>query len=316
MAASIIDFHCDTLSLLLRQGGTLFRRPQGQVDTKRMRQAGVALQVFAMFSHPNSVNGHLADALLMAELFWQAVDAGYIVPVLWREDLSALNQTPGGLLSIEGGEPLGTDVRMLEAFYRIGVRVVGLTWNGGNALADGVEVHAAGGLTPLGKEFVAEMNRLGMLVDVSHLAELGFWQVAELCRGPFIASHSNCRAVCPHARNLSDDQLRAIAASGGVVGINLYPRFLTQNVVATSADVIRHAEHMLSVMGRGHVGLGSDFDGIGITPSDLPDVGALPYLAEQLTRYFGAEIAWEIMGGAFMRLLQESLPLRHGSKRG
>jgi membrane dipeptidase len=314
MAIPIIDFHCDTLSQMLRHGGTLYKRSPGQLDADRLRKAGVKLQVFALFSNPNSVNGNLTDALIMLELFWQAVEAGHITPVLWQEDLAAIDRVPGGLLSIEGGEPLGTDLRMLDVFYRLGVRAIGLTWNGRNALADGAQVKDAGGLTPLGRQLVVEMNRRRLLVDVSHLAEAGFWQVAEICQGPFIASHSNCQAICPHVRNLSDSQLRAIAASGGVVGLNFYPPFITQNAVATGADLIRHVEHMLNVMGRGHIGIGSDFDGISATPTDLPDVSTLPHLADQLTHHFGADIATEILGGSFMRLLQNALPSRQESK--
>lgn len=311
MPTPIIDFHCDTLSEVLHHDGNLMERPQGHLDIKRLQTSGVGVQVFALFSNPKSVQGNLTDALTMIELFWQAADAGYIAPILWREDLSSQRQVLGGMLSMEGGEPLGTDLRMLQFFFRLGVRAIGLTWNGRNALADGVgEKDTGGGLTTAGRQMVAEMNRLGMLVDVSHLSETGFWQIVALCQGPFIASHSNCYALCPHPRNLTDAQLKAIAAAGGVVGINFLPRFLHESGRASSDDIVRHAEHMLKVMGRGHIGLGSDFDGISTTPVDVSDVSALPHLDEVLTQHFGAEITQEIMGTSFNSLLQQTLPLR------
>lgn len=305
----IADFHCDTLSHAMRHGGDLRRRPQGQLDVERLVAAGVDLQVFAVFSSPSSLQGPLHDALLMIEIFWQAVDQGLVHPVLWREDLQKTKGSVSGMLSMEGGEPLRGDVNLLRFFFRLGVRALGLTWNGRNVLADGVdETATGGGLTTAGREVVAEMNRLGMLVDVSHLSEAGFWDVVAECQGPFTASHSNARAICPHRRNLTDSQLRAVAASGGVVGLNFCPPFLASTGQAGIDDVLKHAEHMLSVMGRGHVGLGSDFDGVGQLPEGLPGVEAFPLLAEAFEREFGAEVAAELMGGSFTALLASVLP--------
>jgi membrane dipeptidase len=247
----------------------------------------------------------------MIERYWQAVDAGCITPILWRSDMYAPPPKPGGLLSIEGGEPLGTDIQMLRMFFRLGVRAVGLTWNGRNALADGVsEASSRGGLTTAGRVMVSEMNKLGMLVDVSHLSEASFWDVAELSARPFIASHSNCITICEHPRNLTDKQLMALAKSGGVVGINFLPRFLSAASQASMSDIVSHIDHMLSVMGRGHVGLGSDFDGIASTPIGLEDVTQLPKLQDLLAQRFGDDIAIEIMGGSFARLLAEQLPIQ------
>jgi membrane dipeptidase len=315
----VVDFHCDTLSQAMRDKGGLAVRPAGHLDLQRLAASGVHLQVFACFSNPSLDYACLRNAALMVEIFWQTVDAGQLRPVLWQEDITSM--PPGGpvmgLLSLEGAEPIGSDLRMLQHFYRLGVRAVGLTWNGRNALADGVgEAESRGGLTSAGRRVIAEMNRLRMLIDVSHLSEAGFWDVAGVCRGPFIASHSNARVVCDHKRNLRDDQLRAIAASGGVVGINFYPPFLTSGDRATSSDILRHAGHMLSVMGRGRVGLGSDFDGISSTPGDVSTVSDLPYLATVLAREFGEEVAAEIMGGSFAALLAQALPARTASLTG
>ncbi len=130
-------------------------------------------------------------------------------------------------MTVEGGEPLEGEIRILRVLYRLGVRGLGLTWNNRNELADGVgEDRTGGGLTSLGRQVVQEMNRLGMFVDVSHLSEPGFWNVMELCTAPVIASHSNCSAVWNHPRNLTDRQIKAIAEHGGVIGVNLVPDFV------------------------------------------------------------------------------------------
>lgn len=309
----LIDFHCDTLSEVMHSGDSLAKREKGHLDAARLAEAGVSVQVFALFSNPESRRGNLYDALAMTEHFWQAVDSGVLKPILWREDMAEPSSVPGGMLSIEGGEPLGTDPQILRLFFRMGIRAVGLTWNGRNSLADGVgEAVSHGGLTKAGRTMVAEMNRLGMLVDVSHLSETGFWDVVDICQKPFIASHSNCKTICNHQRNLTDEQMRAIAAKGGVVGINFLPAFLSEQRPVDFTDIVRHAEHMLEVMGRGHVGLGSDYDGIASTPVGLEDVTTLPRLRDVLAQHFGDEVAAEIMGGSFARLLAQELPERPG----
>lgn len=304
----IVDFHCDTLSAAMDHKG-LYRRPQGHVDVMRLAQAGVDIQAFAVFTRPGATQSYLHQALRMVQLFWQEVEAGHLKPILWREDLEHPPPIPGGLISLEGAEPIGGDLGLLQLLFRLGVRAMGLTWNHRNALADGVaEAASGGGLTSFGRQVVAEMSRLGMLVDVSHLSEAGFWDVAACSLEPFVASHSNARAVCDHPRNLTDDQLRAIADCGGVIGINLYPPFLTSEPRASHVDVLRHAEHMLSVVGAAHVGLGCDFDGIQSTPDGLAGVQDLPRLRDWLVREFGEPVTARIMGGNFAGLLERTLP--------
>ena len=288
------------------------KRPEGHLDVERLAAAGVDLQVFALYAPVTSARGPLHEALLMAEIFWRAVDQGLLHPVLWSDDVRADSTTVRGLLSLEGADALQGDVELLRIFFRLGVRAMGLTWNGSNALADGVDAAEEGGsgLTTVGRRVVEEMNRLGMLVDVSHLSERSFWDVVSVCEGPVIASHSNAQAICPHRRNLSDSQLQAVAAGGGVVGLNFYPPFLTSGGGAGICDILRHAEHMLAVMGRGDVGLGSDFDGVSGLPEGIKGVESLPLLAEAFEKEFGPEVTAEIMGGSFFEVLVSVLPTR------
>lgn len=162
------------------------------------------------------------------------------------------------LLMLEGASPLRGEIAVLHAFHRLGLRCLGLTWNGRNEAADGVGVVSPGGLTDFGREVVAEMDRLGMVIDVSHLAARGVSDVLEVAAHPVMASHSNARVLRDHRRNLADEQLRLITSTGGIVGVNFHPTFLADGD-ATVADLAEQIEHIASVVGIDHVALGPDF---------------------------------------------------------
>jgi membrane dipeptidase len=212
------------------------------------------------------------------------------------------------LLSIEGGHVLEGSISVLRLFYRLGVRCVTLTWNGRNEVADGVaERGTGGGLTEFGKKVVREMNRLGMLIDVSHLSEAGIRDVLSISEAPVIASHSNCYSICNHPRNLTDEQIVAIARKEGLIGINFYPEFLGKGEISLDT-VIEHIEHVTSLVGVDYLGLGSDFDGIDKTPAGLEDVGKLPKLTERLLkRSYKEEDIRKILGKNFLRVLKRVL---------
>jgi membrane dipeptidase len=162
------------------------------------------------------------------------------------------------VLGLEGCAPLRGELGILHAFHRLGVRCVGLTWNGRNEAADGVGVASPGGLTGFGRELVAELDRLGVLIDVSHLATRGLSEVLEFSTGPVFASHSNAAALRAHRRNLTDEQLRLVTSTGGLVGVNFHPTFLADGD-ATVGDIANQVEHIASVVGIDHVALGPDF---------------------------------------------------------
>lgn len=162
------------------------------------------------------------------------------------------------MLGIEGASPIGEDLALLRTLWRLGVRLVGLTWNYRNAVAAGVgEGERAGGLSQFGVQVIAEMNRLGMIVDVSHLSPAGVADVLQVSTRPILASHCNARSLCDHPRNLTDEQIRAVAEAGGVVGAVFYPGFVGPN--PTIEHVADHVLHLLNVAGEDHVGLGPDF---------------------------------------------------------
>lgn len=183
------------------------------------------------------------------------------------EEIRALKQAgrKAICLGIENGYAIGKNLDNLAMFNRMGVLYLTLCHNGDNDLCDSARGRQEwGGLSPLGKEAVREMNRLGMMVDVSHAAESTFYDVLEVSREPVIASHSSARALCNHPRNLSDDQLRALAAAGGVCQLCLYKGFIREeDDKAALSDAIRHIDHLVEVAGIDHVGIGSDFDGDG-----------------------------------------------------
>ena len=164
----------------------------------------------------------------------------------------------GLILCLEGGMPLGDDLTLLRVFHRLGIRIIGLTWNHRNQLGDGVGERRPGGLSDLGKVAVREIHRLGILIDVSHLAEPGCWDALEVSRDPLIASHSNCQALVPHPRNLEDDLIRGIAGKGGVIGIHALGMFVRRRGRARLDDLLDHLDHLREVAGPAHVAIGPD----------------------------------------------------------
>ena len=170
------------------------------------------------------------------------------------------------ILGIEGGEGAEGSLHRLEELFGEGVRLMTLTWNHKNEIS-GTAFEKSGGLTPFGKKAVLKMQELHMMVDVSHLSDEGFYDVAEITSKPFIASHSNSRTVCPHFRNLTDDQFKVLINRGGVAGINLCPDFLGADPSVDS--VVRHIEHFASLGGENNIGIGADFDGIDSLPRGI-----------------------------------------------
>lgn len=240
------------------------------------------------------------------------------------------------ILGLEGGRPLAgrpmqDGLSSLRTFYRLGVRSVQLTGNGRNRLADGIaEERSRGGLSRFGVAVIEEMNRLGMLIDLSHLSPAGVADVLDLARGPVVASHSNCRTVCDHPRNLSDDVIEKIAARDGVVGLTLFSTLINrERDLATVEDLARHIDHIADRVGVEHVGLGPDFSEFGIRISqwtgrrgtmeglqygdkkdyfhpELKDWTHFPHITECLLKkgYSDENIA-KVLGGNFLRVYRK-----------
>ncbi|NMP20821.1 dipeptidase [Sulfobacillus harzensis] len=285
----VVDTHADSLGAVLRGERNLYERSEkGQLDFPRMQEGGHTLQFFSLWVEPeNKPERAMSRLMQYLDAFWTQIGAHseWIRPVLDRESLEALLRDGGigGVPSIEGAEGVGTDPAMVRILHRLGVRLMSLTWNERNALADGAgEEPGGGGVSRAGRAIIQEMNRVNIIVDVSHIAEAGFWDVLEISSRPVIASHSNCRELQNHRRNLSDAQIRALAAQGGIQGITFVRPFL-----GGSEDlerVVDHILHALAVVGTDrHLGLGSDFDGVDNPVGGLEDVTQLPRLAQRMS---------------------------------
>lgn len=313
--AMVVDAHCDTVLRIIRSNFLLAKEHgDGHVDLPRLKRGGVDLQFFALYIEPSyKFERSVKRTLQLLDAFYGQYECNRDTMLLVRstEDIYRAKQEGklAALLSIEGGEALEGDLGVLRILYRLGVRAIGLTWNERNQIADGVgEKSAGGGLTDFGREVVREMNSLGMVIDVSHLSEKGFWDCIDVSCVPVIASHSNARSQCDHVRNLTDDQIKALAARGGVMGINLSSDFLVAEGQASIDDVVRHIDHIVALVGLEHVGLGADYDGITVPPVGLEDVGKLPALTlALLERGFSEEAIRGFLGENFMRVLQEVL---------
>jgi membrane dipeptidase len=311
----VFDAHCDTLQEVLAGKRRLGERSEeGHADLPRLREGGVTAQIFAFFVSPNYFPmGAARQALRLLDVFYQELgeNADQLSLATSASDIERAKAEGkvAGILSLEGAEALEGDLRVLRAFYKLGVRNIGLTWNLRNAAADGVdETRSSSGLTNFGVQLVQEMNRLGIMVDISHLSPTGVRDIFLVSEAPVIASHSNAYALCPHRRNLTDEQLEGVASKGGVVGVTFVPNFITEDGnQATLKGLLDHIDYMVKTMGVDHVGLGSDFDGFfNSNVRGLEDVTHLPKLTAGLVeRGYGEEDVKKILGGNFMRVFRE-----------
>jgi membrane dipeptidase len=284
------------------------------IDIERLKQYKAYIQMFAVWIDPKYYSHNaLKRTLQIIDEFLNQVEKNnkYISFVTnYQQAIETINKGKiAAFLSIEGGEALQGDLSVLRMFYRLGVRSICLTWNGRNEIADGVEEECTqGGLTKFGIEVVKEMNRLGMLIDVSHLAPRGFWDVIATSEKPIIASHSNSRVLCNNRRNLTDEQFEAIVRGRGLVGINLYTNFLNNNADANINDIVKHIEHFMALGGENSIGLGTDFDGIDKTPVGINGVEDLEKVFNLLLRLnYSQEQVEKIAGKNYLRLISEIL---------
>lgn len=306
--ATVVDLHSDTLLDVASGKRDISRRgTTGHIDLPRLREGGVDVQVFAAFIHPREAERGYARALELLDAFDRMVASypdvlGRAVTFKDIEDLGHQGKV-AAVLSIESGDAVQGNPANVDRLYRRGVRIMSLTWNNSTALADGALEQRHGGLTPVGRRVLARMAALGIVVDVSHLSEKSFWDVLEATRGPVVATHSNAAGLTPHVRNLTDEQLRALARRGGVVGVNYYPVFTGG---PTLIHVLAHVDYLVKVMGADHVALGSDFDGFAQTVDGLEDVSRLPNLtAGLLARGYSRDDVKKILGGNALRVFRE-----------
>lgn len=362
-SALVVDTHSDSLAWPTRHGVDI-GRPQEctHMDLPRMEEGNQNVQFFACFASPGWIaKKRVVQVTLNYMDSFHTLMSNYserIEQATTAEDVRRIRDAGklAGILCIEGGHSIDDDLSILRMYHRLGARYMTLTWNNSNNWADGVlDEPRHGGLNHFGKQVVREMNRLGMLVDISHVAPSTFWDAIETTTKPVIASHSSVKAICAAPRNLEDIQIEAIANNGGVVGVNYEVTFVSEAYRAAKnvldkekiediqkaekdhpadsdglrnalrdadqrhdekvaglpkpryTEIVDHIDHVISVAGIDHVGLGSDFDGASM-PEGMEDCSKVPMITDELVKrgYREGDIR-KILGENFMRVMEEAL---------
>lgn len=290
----VIDFHCDTmLRIMESEGEAGLDKNDFQVDIQKLQQGKVSAQFFALFFELDIIQekgrSSFEYTMEMLEAFEGEMrkNAKKIALAKGIKDLEK-NEESGKIsafLTIEEGEAIEGSFNKLSEFYQRGVRLITLTWNHENQIGfPNIQYkNRDRGLKPFGKEVIEAMNDLGMLIDVSHLSDGGFWDVAKISKQPFIASHSNARSVRTHPRNLSDEMLKALGNAGGVTGLNFAHYFLGTEPISKIDGMIRHMKHITNVAGTDALVLGTDFDGISST-LEIENIGEIQQLLSAMEK--------------------------------
>ncbi|WP_391118032.1 dipeptidase [Psychrobacillus sp. L3] len=291
----IYDLHCDVLFKLARTENPIpFEgSPLLQANKKALEAGEVTLQVFAVFvSEGFPKEKQFMEAIRQIEFFYTEIVGNQenVVAIYKWEQLEKLEKGQiGAVLSLEGLDMIDGDIQKLKLLLSHGVKLVGLTWNGANEVADGASVNSGTGLTPFGEEVVSLLNEQNIIIDVSHLSEKSFWDVLPKAKWQ-MASHSNVRAICDSVRNLTDDQLKALIDRNSPIHVVYYPQFINNSKKPVEIqDLVKHVDHIASLGGKHLIGLGSDFDGIGEFVLGLEDASKTQNLVEQLLNSYSTK---------------------------
>lgn len=306
----LFDAHCDSISRFLVNREDTLSKSCGHLDLERVGGFAPYAQFFALFTDRAACGPAMGEryAALLERFCREVREHGERIAHCRtaQEALSAGQQGKiAAFLSVEGGELLDCDPEKLDAAYRDGVRAINVTWNHANALSGSHKDHPQQGLTGQGIRFVRRMRELGILIDVSHISDPGFWDVLEYASGPVIATHSNARDVFFHTRNLTDGQITAIIKCHGVIGLNLFVDFM--GTQPTSVDtVIAHLEHVLDLGGADTVALGGDWDGADPLVGGFRDISDWRVLYEELLRRnYSEELIQNLFYYNMMRIVRD-----------
>lgn len=325
----VLDSHCDTPSQILSLRDLSLDNELAHVDYPKLKKGNVDGAFFALYIPASMDTDDAKDYLLrlmggVKRTLAENPDKAALTVSMSQ----ALENKKKGLFSLflglENGSPLGDSedaFENLQKLYNAGVRYITLCHSTSNQICDSCASTTPkwNGLSPFGKRLVAEMNRIGMLVDVSHISDSAFYDVLACSTKPVVATHSSCRALADHPRNMTDDMIRELAARGGVIQINFYPVFLDSEFAArfsSSGDldlerpsyklIADHIDHVVSLVGVDYVGIGSDYDGIEITPDGMEDISMMPKLFDELrSRGYSEEDLEKIAGGNFFRVMEQ-----------
>ncbi|WP_125154338.1 dipeptidase [Clostridium rectalis] len=286
---SIIDMHCDTIYKLMADESIGLRENNISIDLKKLKKANSKAQFFAMFIDKSEHSNVLKRFYSMVDKFLIEIhkNKDYISLAKNYNEMNEnfLQDKISAFLTIEEGAALEGNIENLEKFYDLGVRLITLTWNYPNEIGypNTQENYMKNGLTEFGIEVVEKMNKLGMIIDVSHLSDEGFYDVAKYSNKPFVASHSDARFIKNHPRNLTDHMIKILSESGGVMGINFSSNFLGNSKVSKIEDMITHIKHIKNVGGIDCIAIGTDFDGIG-NEVEIKDFGEMDKLVISLEK--------------------------------
>ena len=314
---NIVDLHCDTIMECMLKGQGLAGRP-GHINLEKLQKAGSMAQCFALFTISNDMqdefgyHGEVYDTYnKMYEIFSREMELNkdVIRQVRSAEDILKNNAEGklSAILTIEDCIFVEGKMERIEEMAKRGVKMASLTWNYENSIgypnSKDAELHKLG-LKPFGIEAVEAMNDLGIIVDVSHLSEGGFWDVIKYSKKPICASHSCARALCDHSRNLTDEQLKAMGETGSVVGVNFYSAFLEKDNLIFTRDeaILKHMVHIKNKAGIETLALGSDFDGIDCE-LEMKDFSGFPALIEKMQKHFTDDEIDLITHKNFLRIL-------------
>ena len=297
-----IDMHCDTLMRAWESGEKDLLKTPFSVDLNKLKAGDASAQFFAMFLLPENYLSSLPDAKRiddetylssLREILLHTIDihSHEVALALNNQDLqiNKANKKISAFLTIEDGRSVQGSLENIQRYYQMGVRLLTLLWNHENCFGfpnSFNQKEMKRGLKHFGIEAIPYMQELGMMVDVSHLSDGGFYDVAKYATKPFLASHSNCRALSPHPRNLTDDMIKILSNKGGIVGLNFAPAFLNSDIKnrkSTIEDMVHHVTHLLNVGGEECLALGTDFDGIS-GDFEVKDASFLPSLFEKLKK--------------------------------
>lgn len=325
----VLDAHFDVLLDVLYYRRLGERKVLERRHLRRLKRSGINVIVCSLFITDDLLpEGALRNALDQISALMEELEESGDSFALCRDTKEARAAVEEGkiaiFLSLEGAEPVGNDLLLLRIFYDLGVRLLGITWSRRNYAADGSSFDPEyapkhqGGLTRFGRALVEKAQALGMVIDVSHINDEGFYEVASMVKGPFIASHSNCRALASSARNLTDEQIKTVAAAGGVIGMNAYAPFSSDiEEERTPEKLMEHLCRVAEIAGYSHVGLGMDLcDCVNSlrTSHDLPSgdlfrdhEDAAEKFLTPIKENFPEDISREILGGNFFKLFERVL---------
>ena len=358
----VADTHNDVLLRVMEGQNVLKYHPESHSDLEKFKLGGVDLQVFSIWVSPDEKEKkyfeNANDMINKLDFLISRVPKDWGLAKSYQDiTYNSRKNKMSCVIGVEGGHIIGRDISKLEALHDRGMRYLGLTWNNSNHIASSAKDETFNrnslsniGLSYFGSEVIQKCNDLGVIIDVSHAGEQAFWDVVDQSQEPIIASHSSVYALCPHYRNLKDDQIKAIAKTGGAVFINFYPGYIDSTfqqkaeiinmkyeveldilaekydplsnqywfeemkllkyekarIAPSINDVIKHISYVVDLVGVDYVGIGSDYDGVGIMPTGLENVSKLPFLTKKLIEHgYTIREVRKILGGNFKRIFKE-----------